>query len=100
MAIDSIKPKIVPINFKEGQWLSKYSELKLKVSDNLSGIKFYRGEIDGKWILLEYDPKTGLLIYDFSDRKLEGNEHTLKVTAIDNVNNTIVYIASFYRKEE
>jgi hypothetical protein len=100
LAIDSIKPKIVPINFKEGQWLSKYSELKLKVSDNLSGIKFYRGEIDGKWILLEYDPKTGLLIYDFSDRKLEGNEHTLKVTAIDNVNNTIVYIASFYRKEE
>lgn len=99
LALDTIKPKIVPINFKKGQWLSNYQYLKLKVSDNISGIKFYRGEIDGKWILLEYDPKTGILTYNFDDRKLEGNEHTLKVTAIDNVNNTNVYIATFYRKD-
>ena len=57
LALDTIKPKIIPINFKNEQLLTKYRYLKFKVSDNLSGVKFYRGEIDGKWILLEYDAK-------------------------------------------
>ena len=99
VALDTIKPKITPINFKNNQLLTKYRYLKFKVSDDLSGIKFYRGEIDGKWILLEYNAKKRLLTYDFNDATLEGTKHTLKVTAIDNVNNTNVYIATFYRKE-
>jgi len=99
LASDTVKPKIIPANFKNNQWLTKYRYLKLKISDNLSGIKFYRGEIDGKWILLEYDAKKNLLTYNFNDIKLEGSKHTLKVTAVDNVNNTNVYIATFYRKK-
>ena len=99
LVLDSIKPKIVPINFKNNQSLTKYRYLKFRISDNLSGVKFYRGEIDGEWILLEYDAKKRLLTYDFNDKKLIGTKHTLKVTAIDNVNNTYVYIASFNRKE-
>ena len=99
LALDTIKPKIIPTNFKNNQLLNKYRYLKFRVSDNLSGVKFYRGEIDGKWILLEFNAKRGLLTYDFNDRKLVGTKHTLKVTAIDNVNNTNVYIATFYRKE-
>ncbi len=97
LAIDSIPPKIKPINFKNNKKLSKYRYLKVKISDNLSGIKSYRGEIDGKWILFEYDAKRRLLTYDFNDSKLEGNKHTLKVTATDNVNNTNTYIATFYK---
>ncbi len=99
LVFDSIKPKLVPINFKNNQSLTKYRYLKFRISDNLSGVKFYRGEIDGEWILLEYDAKKRLLTYDFNDKKLIGTKHTLKVTAIDNVNNTYVYIASFNRKE-
>lgn len=98
IAIDSVKPRIIPINFKDNQWLSNYRFLELKVSDNLTGVKFFRGTIDDKWILLEYDPKTGKLTYDFDDLPLEGTKHTLKVIAIDNVNNTNVYIATFFRK--
>ena len=98
VSIDTVKPVISPLNFKDNQWLSNYKTLELKVSDNLTGIKFYRGEIDGKWILLEYDAKTGRLTYDFDDLALEGTKHTLKVVAIDNVNNTNVYIATFFRK--
>jgi len=99
LAIDSIKPKIVPVSFKNNQWLSKYRYLKLKTTDNLSGIKSYRGEIDGKWILLEFDAKKGILTYDFNDAKLVGNKHSLKVTVVDNVNNTNVYIATFNKKD-
>lgn len=98
LAIDSIAPKISPVNFKDKQWLSKYRYLKLKITDNLSGIKSYRGEINGKWVLFEYEPKKNLLTYDFNDGKLEGNKHKLKLTVVDNVNNTNVYIAAFNTK--
>ena len=99
LALDSVAPKIIPINFKDDQLLTKYRYLKIRISDNLSGIKSYRGEIDGKWILLEFDAKRGLLTYDFNDLELKGTKHTLKVTVIDNVNNTNTYIATFYKKE-
>ena len=99
LALDTVKPKIIPINFKDNQLLTKYRFLKFRVSDNLSGIKSYRGEIDGKWILLEYDAKKGRLTYDFNDTQLEGTKHALKVIVSDNVNNTNTYIATFYKKE-
>ena len=99
LALDSVAPKIIPINFKDDQLLTKYRYLKIRISDNLSGIKSYRGEIDGKWILLEFDAKRGLLTYDFNDLELKGTKHTLKVTVIDNVNNTNTYIATFYKKD-
>ncbi|QCX39829.1 M23 family metallopeptidase [Aureibaculum algae] len=98
LAIDSVAPKISPVNFKDKQWLSKYRYLKLKITDNLSGIKSYRGEIDGKWVLFEYEPKKNVLTYDFNDGKIEGVKHKLKLTVVDNVNNTNVYIASFNTK--
>ncbi len=38
-----------------------------KISDNLSGIGTYRASINGQWILMQYDYKTGLL---WSDRPI------------------------------
>lgn len=98
LAIDSVAPKVRPANFKNKQWLTKYRYLKLKITDNLSGIKSYRGEINGKWVLFEYEPKKNLLTYDFNDGELDGNKHELKLTVVDNVNNTNVYIATFNTK--
>ncbi len=91
-------PTVSAANFKDKQWLSKYRYLKVKIKDDLSGIKSYRGEIDGQWILLEWDLKKGHLVYDFNDKKLSGTKHQLKITVSDNANNTKIYTATFYRK--
>ena len=96
---DNQKPKIKPINFKDNQWLSKYRYLKLRITDNLSGIKSYRAEIDGEWVLMEFNAKTGVLTYDFKDKKFDKEKHTLKLTVADNVNNTNTYIATFFKKQ-
>lgn len=96
---DTIKPSLRLSNFKNEQWLTNFRRLKLKVSDDLSGIKSYRGEIDGEWILLEYSPKHGTLTYDFSDKKFTTAKHQLKVIVIDNVGNTNTIEATFYRKK-
>jgi hypothetical protein len=91
-------PTVTANNFKNEQWLSKYRYLKVKIKDDLSGIKSYRGEIDGQWILLEWDLKKGVLVYDFNDKKLSGTKHLLKIKVTDNANNTKTFTATFYRK--
>jgi len=97
--LTDIKPPTVkPKNFKDQQWLSKARYLKVAIRDDLSGIKSYRGEIDGKWILMEWDLKKGILVYDFKDLKLTGSKHQLKIIIKDNANNTKTYQATFYRK--
>jgi len=102
LGTDFKKPTITPKGFKKGQDLTNFRYLKVRIKDNLSGIKSYKATIDGKWILMEYEPKTGILTYDFNDSKYRkksvGKKHTLKIIVSDNVNNTNVYIATFYKK--
>jgi len=95
---DKDKPKITPIGFKENQSLNKSSYLQVKISDKGSGIKSYRGEIDGKWVLMEYKPKKGRLIYNFNNNQLSGTNHTLKIIVKDNVNNSTTFTSTFNRK--
>jgi len=99
LATDTDKPMIKPMNFKNGQWLTNKKRLKVYIKDGLTGIKSYRATIDGKWILMEYEPKTGLLFYDFNDKKFTTPKHTLKIVVKDQVKNTNTYIATFYRKK-
>ncbi len=100
MRYDSIAPSIKPLNFKEKADLSNYRYLKFKIRDKQTGIKSYEGYIDNQWILLEYDYKTGILTYDFSDLKLSGSKHLIKLIITDNLNNKRYYQSVFYRKDK
>ncbi|OIQ30272.1 MAG: peptidase M23 [Bacteroidetes bacterium MedPE-SWsnd-G2] len=95
---DDTAPVIKPINFNDGKWLSKYRYLKVKISDDLSGISNYRATVNGEWILMEYDYKTGLLIHDFNDNKISETKNNLKIIVTDNVGNSSTFEASFFRK--
>jgi len=96
---DSILPLIKPINFKNKQWLTNKKYLKVKINDINSGIKNYNAYIDGNWILMEYNPKNGILSYNFNDKIYKKAKHLFKLSVTDNANNTNVYIATFYRKK-
>lgn len=95
---DKYKPTIKAVGFKNEQWLTKFTKLKVKIYDKGSGIKSFRGEIDGKWIRMAYNPKNGVLTYDFSDKTLEGTLHKLKVVVTDNVNNSTTFTTTFNKK--
>jgi hypothetical protein len=98
IAYDSIPPVIIPMNFKPKADLTNYHFLKFYITDKQTGIKSYNGYIDGKWILFEYDYKTGGLIYNFSDLKLSGKKHHFKLIVTDKLDNKNVYQAVFYKK--
>ncbi|MDC6384529.1 M23 family peptidase [Flagellimonas taeanensis] len=95
---DSLAPSITPKNFKERQWLSNYSYLSLTISDDLSGIDTYSATLNGEWILMEYEPKTNTITYNFDDKILNATECELKVTVTDNVGNSSTFISTFFRK--
>ncbi len=95
---DTQKPSIVPINVSSKQWISKATHLKVKINDSESGIKNYRGTINGKFILMEYDYKTGMLIYDFNDKVNTDPENNFKLVVLDNTGNRATFETTFFRK--
>ena len=96
VAIDSISPKIKPINIYPGANMSGKWTISLKITDNLSGIASYRATVDNKWILMEYDAKKDLLFYSFDERVGKG-KHDFRIVVTDKVGNKKEYQASFNR---
>ncbi|MBC8300848.1 MAG: M23 family metallopeptidase [Pelagibacterales bacterium] len=98
LAVDTINPSISPIGFKENDWISNFSNLKIKVNDVGSGIRSYNGWINNKWILFELNTKKGILVYDFDDNIVRKAKNNLHIEIIDNVGNRTEYKTTFYRK--
>ena len=98
LATDKNAPRVSPVNFKDGQWISSNKDLKVRISDDLSGIKSYKATVNGKFILMEYEYKNNLLTHDFSDGVVTDTENQLQVEVVDNVGNTTIYEATFFRK--
>ena len=98
ITIDKTPPVIVPLSIKEKKTLTDIMKLQFTITDNLSGIKSYRGEIDGKWVLFEYDSKKDLITYVFDkNRMVFGKSHLLRLTVTDNKDNTSDYKAIIYK---
>jgi murein DD-endopeptidase MepM/ murein hydrolase activator NlpD len=96
LRIDSVAPTIVPVNVKEGVNFSQISKMIFRISDNLSGIKSFNGSIDGQWILMEYDYKTGRLWHTF-DEKTGFGKHSFQLIVTDNKDNQKTYSINFFR---
>ena len=91
---DEEKPKIEALNFQKD--LSKTPSIRFKISDNLSGINEYFAEIDGKWILMEYDAKNQLIEHNFIN-KPDGKHHKLYIKVSDKNGNFIEKEFDFVR---
>lgn len=63
------------------------SSIVFRIRDNLSGIKDYRVEIDGNWVLAEYDAKTRRVIIPLQHARIERGKHTLEIKVWDNCGN-------------
>lgn len=86
---DTQAPSVTPVNFSpKYNKIQKLTHLKLKISDDITGIGSYNAYINGKWILMEYEPKENLLFFDISDIKpITETDLHFKISVKDKVNN-------------
>ncbi|MGE5406191.1 MAG: M23 family metallopeptidase [Methanosarcina sp.] len=95
VGIDTTAPNISATGIS-GANLTGKKEIRIRISDNFSGIKAYEPVIDGKWALFEYDPKNSVLIYKFDPKYIsKGKNHSLALKVTDNVNNESNYNVTF-----
>jgi hypothetical protein len=94
--IDTIPPFISANGLISGANLTGKSELRIKITDDLSGIKAYDPYIDGKWALFEYDQKNNMIIYKFDPGRItKGTLHNLELKVSDNKDNVSQYNCDF-----
>jgi len=96
VAVDTTPPVIKPVNVAQNRNVGKQQNLILKISDNLSGIQSYRGTVNGKWILMDFDAKSDLLVYTFDDR-IKPGKNSFRLVVKDAVGNETVYQATLIR---
>lgn len=110
VALDTVAPSIKPYNIFNNKNMSRAKMIGVTIGDNLSGIKSYRATVDGKWILMEYEPKKAMLFHEFdATPALKGGnagaspplgagvKHTFQIEVTDGRNNVRVYKADFVR---
>ncbi|HTA28585.1 MAG TPA: M23 family peptidase, partial [Bacteroidia bacterium] len=94
--IDFYRPTIKPLNIYKGKDMSRETDMQFEVTDNLAGVGFYRATVDGKWILMESNPKKNEVYYTFDEHVGKGKHH-LHLVVSDAVGNTSVYDTDFTR---
>ncbi len=98
VAVDTVAPKIVAVTVQNKKTPKDITALNFKLTDNLSGIDSFRGTIDGKWVLFEYDLKNKLISYTFDKKRFQFNKkHTLSLEVSDFKGNTSTYSTNFYK---
>jgi hypothetical protein len=96
IGIDTIAPVISANGLVAGSDLTGKAEIKIRITDELSGIKSYEPSIDGNWALFEYDQKNDLLLYRLDETKIKkGTKHNLSLKVTDKKDNISFFKCNF-----
>lgn len=93
VSTDTKAPVITPV--QPANWV-KQREIKIRLSDNKSGIASYRGTVNGEFVLFTHDSKSAVYTYKFDNERLrKGQKQKLEFTATDACGNTAYYQYEF-----
>lgn len=90
--VDTIPPRIIP--FEEKVWKAN-ENVSFKLSDVGSGVKNYKGTIDGEWKLFCFNSKDMLLWCDLKAEGISRGHHVAEVTVKDLRDNVTVQTFEF-----
>jgi hypothetical protein len=86
--IDTVPPVITPVN--PAQWENN-KRISFKITDNLSGITAYRGNLDGEFVLFQYDAKTNSLFCVYDPKRMKTGKQFLHLVVTDKAGNSSEY---------
>lgn len=99
LVTDTIAPKIALVNAKALKNLDREKAISLSISDDLSGIKTYKGYLNEKWVLFEYDNKSDRITYQINEDEMLDGDNQLKVIVSDNLGNSAIFETTFFRNK-
>mgnify|MGYP002855344850 CR=1 FL=1 len=97
LRIDSIPPVVNILNFKENDTITSSNTLKVKITDDMTGIESYDMYANDAWILGKYDAKNNLLYHEI-DSHVKKGRNCIKVVVKDGVGNTTTKKVNIYLK--
>lgn len=97
LKIDSIAPVVKILNFKENDTITSSNTLKVKITDDMTGIDSYNIYANDAWLLGVYDAKNDLLSYEV-DSHVKAGKNCIKVVVKDAVGNKTTKKVNVYRK--
>ena len=89
---DTVPPVLNQISLTSNKNI-QLSTVKWKIYDNNSGLKDYDLYIDNKWYLIEYEHKNNIISFQVPN-EIKGL-HNLKIIAIDNVGNEMIWESEY-----
>jgi murein DD-endopeptidase MepM/ murein hydrolase activator NlpD len=84
---DTVPPVIQPMGWSNGQTFTTQASLRIRCSDNMGGVRYFSGQLDGQWILFTHS--THDYLYTFDEHCPVG-DHILTVSVQDMAGNRTV----------
>lgn len=95
VSVDTLGPKIQP-RFTSAAAIRRGGQMSFTIKDDMSGIGNFRAEIDGKWVLAQFDRKYHKLWIVLDEEKVaRGCQHELVLTVKDNRDNISTFKYNF-----
>ncbi|WP_321330869.1 M23 family metallopeptidase [uncultured Bacteroides sp.] len=93
VAIDTVPPKVLPL--AKNTW-ARSGRIAYRIKDAETGIRSYRGTIDGKYALFGWEMMTNRLVCKIDPRRVaKSGRHVVEVTVTDNCGNVRVVKDTF-----
>ena len=80
VCVDTIAPKITPIG--STTW-KQQGKVVVRIGDGETGIRDYRGTIDGRWVLFQYSSKTARMTCDLKAEGIAHGKHEVEIVVTD-----------------
>jgi hypothetical protein len=80
VCVDTIAPKITPIG--SSAW-KQQGKVVVRIADGETGIRDYRGTIDGRWVLFQYSSKNARLTCDLKAEGIGHGKHEIEIVVTD-----------------
>ncbi len=91
---DTDPPVVRPLNIRDGSDLSGAKSIRFSIADGKSGVRSYRAELDGQWLM--FARKNNTIFYTFDEHCPPG-DHTLTLKVTDQVGNQTIKTYQFKR---
>lgn len=88
VAVDTVAPVLLPEG--EEQWVKK-GRITLSLDEKETSLKSFKGTLDGKFILFEYNSKNKEFTLDLKKERVLPGVHRLRFVATDRCGNEAVY---------